>query len=159
MLALRLVAVLGLVFWIGGLAALGTIAAPALFDVLGTSSDGRALAGAAFGETFRRFQTATYLCGALIVVSLLVRGVLGPRPRHFSLRLIISTLMLAATAWTGFVLLPQIQDAQRTLGVAATAGDHERRRAMFGRLHSVSSSLQLVPLIGGLALIFFELKD
>lgn len=160
MLALRFAAVLGLVFWVGGLAALGMIAAPALFDVVGSSgAGGRSLAGAAFGETLSRFQTTTYICGAVIIASLTVRRILGPRPRHFSIRILISTLMLAASAWTGFVLIPRIQDAQRTLGAASNAGDSEQRRAEFGRLHGMSTSLQLVPLLGGLALILFELKD
>jgi hypothetical protein len=161
MLALRLAAVLGLVFWVGGLAVLGSIAAPALFEVVGASgTGGRALAGAAFGEIFARFHTATYVCAAVIIASLATRAVLGPRPRHFSIRMFISTVMVAASAWSGLVLIPRIQDAQRTLGSspsALPAGD--ARRAEFDRLHGMSTSLQLVPLLGGLALIFFELKD
>jgi hypothetical protein len=158
MLALRFAAVLGLVFWVGGLAALGAIAAPAMFDVIGAgTAGGRALAGAAFGETLSRFQTASYLCAAVIVVSLVARGVLGPRPRHFSIRVFISALMVAASAWTGVVLIPRVQEAQRTL--AASGPDSDRRRAAVGRLHGMSTSLQLVPLVGGLVLLFFELKD
>ena len=165
MLVLRFAAVLGLVFWMGGLAALALIAAPALFDVVGTRGpDGRALAGAAFGETLSRFQTTTYVCAAMILTSLVVRGVLGPRPRQFFLRLLISSLMTVATAWSGFVLLPQIRETQRALGASSasasvSAGDGDALRLKFGRLHGISASLQLVPLIGGLVLIFFELKD
>jgi hypothetical protein len=161
MLALRFAAVLGLAFWVGGVAALGMIAAPALFDVVGGSGPGgRALAGAAFGETLSRFHSATYICAAVLLASLAVRGVLGPRPRHFAIRVLISTLMLAASAWSGLVLIPRIQEAQRTLGAStSTLPDGDPRRVEFGRLHGMSSSLQLVPLLGGLALIFFELKD
>jgi len=161
MLALRFAAVLGLVFWVGGLAVLGAIAAPAVFEVVGASgADGRALAGAAFGETLSRFHSATYICAAVIIASLAVRGLLGPRPRHFSIRVLISTLMVAASAWSGFVLIPRIQDAQRTLGASpSTLAASDPRRVEFGRLHGLSTSLQLIPLLGGLALIFFELKD
>ena len=166
MLVLRFAAVLGLVFWMGGLAALALIAAPALFDVVGTRGpDGRALAGAAFGETLSRFQTATYVCAAVILTSLVVRGVLGPRPRQFFFRLLISSLMTVATAWSGFVLLPQLRETQRALGASSASasvsagGDGDSLRVKFGRLHGMSASLQLVPLIGGLVLIFFELKD
>jgi hypothetical protein len=161
MLALRLAAVLGLAFWVGGLAALGSIAAPALFDVLGAAGPGgRALAGAAFGETLSRFHTATYVCAAVIIGSLAVRGLLGPRPRFFSIRMLISTLMVAASAWSGLVLIPRIQDAQRASGPAPSVlPDNDPRRVEFARLHGMSASLQLVPLLGGLVLIFFELKD
>jgi hypothetical protein len=162
MLALRFAAVLGLVFWVGGLAVLGSIAAPALFDALGAARgpEGRALAGAAFGATLQRFQFASYICAGIILGSLVVRAVLGPRPRHFAARMILSVLMIAASAWTGFVLIPQIARAQLALGAPALSpGADDPRRQEFGRLHGMSTALQFVPLVGGLALLLFELKD
>ena len=161
MLALRYAAVLALVSWVGGLAALGGIAAPVAFDVLGAGgAEGRALAGAVFGETLRRFQGVAYVCGMVLAASLIVRAVLGPRPRLFSLRLLVTTAMLAAAAWTGFVLIPQIEEAQRALAMPVSAlPEGDPRRAEFGRLHGLSGALQLVPIAGGLALLLFELKD
>src|SRR6476646_4526539 len=52
MLLLRFAAVLTLVVWIGGLLALGGVAAPAIFDVAAAQhvSDGRLHSGAIFGE-------------------------------------------------------------------------------------------------------------
>jgi hypothetical protein len=161
MLALRLAAVLGLVFWLGGLAVLGTVAAPALFDAFGPRGpDGRALAGAAFGAILQRFQLASYICAAVIAGTLLLRAVLGPRPRHFAARMLIVALMIAASAWTGLVLIPQIARVQPPSATAApgSAADGLRRQE-FGRLHGLSTALQTVPLLGGLALLFFELKD
>ncbi len=161
MLALRYAALLALVVWVGGLVALGAFAAPAAFDVIGPRGpDGRALAGAVFGETLRRFHLATYLCGAVILVSLAVRGVLGPRPRRFAIRLAVTTVMIGAAAWSALVLTPRIQEAQRTSGVSASSLPKvDPRRIELGRLHGFSTSLQLIPLLGGLALLFFELKD
>ena len=50
MLALRYAALLMLVIWVGGLLALGAVAAPAIFDVLAAQPDkGRLLAGALVG--------------------------------------------------------------------------------------------------------------
>jgi hypothetical protein len=161
MLALRYAAVVALVIWIGGLIALGAFAAPATFDVLGVRGpEGRALAGAVFGETLRRFHLTAYLCGAVVVGSLAVRAVLGPRPRRFSSRMIVSFLMIGAASWTGFVLIPEIDAVQRAAGVSpSTLPEGDPRRAEFGRLHGLSTSLQLVPILGGLGLLFFELKD
>ena len=160
MLALRFSAVLALVFWIGGLLALGAIAAPATFDVLGArSEDGRALAGAVFGQTLRRFQTGAYLCGAVLLVSLAARAVLGPRPMRFGLRMGITAAMVSSAAWTGLVMIPQIEEAQRTRLSAPAAPPDDPRRAQFARLHGLATSLQLVPVLGGLALLLFELKD
>lgn len=161
MLALRFAAVLALVIWIGGLIALGTFAAPAAFDVLGTrGAEGRALAGAVFGETLKRFHIGAYVCGAVIAGSLALRAVLGPRPRRFSTRMIVTMLMLGAAAWSGFVLFPMIEEAQRALGVSpATLASDDPRRISFGRLHGFSTMLELVPVLGGLVLLFYELRD
>jgi hypothetical protein len=160
MLALRYAAVLALVFWIGGLAALGGLAAPAAFDVLETRVDGRALAGAVFGETLRRFHLAAYLCGAIVILTLAVRGLLGPRPRRFAIRMALAAAMLAATGWSGLVVGPRIEAARHASGVSPSSlPADDARRIEFGRLHGMSTSLQLVPLLGGLALLFFELKD
>ena len=154
MLALRFAAVLALAIWIGGLVALGMFAAPTAFDVLGPRGpDGRALAGALFGETLARFHSAIYACGGILLASLAVRGVLGPRPRRFAIRVAVVVVMLGAAVYSGFVLIPQVQTA------AAAMQDADSRRIELGRLHGIATSIQLVPLLGGLLLLWFELKD
>jgi hypothetical protein len=161
MLALRYAAVLALVFWTGGLVALGAVAAPAAFDVLGARGDeGRALAGAVFGETLSRFHRGAYICAVVLLASLAVRAVLGPRPRRFALRLLVSIAMIGASTYAGLVLMPQIAEAQLTAGVPIAAlAESDPRRVTFERLHGLFASLQLVPVLGGLALLFFELRD
>jgi hypothetical protein len=58
------------------------------------------------------------------------------------------------------VLLPEIEEAQRAIGMSpALLPEGDVRRAAFGRLHAISSSLQLIPLLGGVALLFFDLRD
>jgi hypothetical protein len=161
MLALRYVAVLALVVWIGGLIALGGIAAPTLFDVLGAQpiADGRLLAGATFGEMLRRFTLVSYAAGAILLGTLIVRAILGPRPRRFAWRAAAATLMLAASAYAGIFVAAQIRDVQRAIGAAPSSlPENDPRRVAFGRLHGLSTSLQLVPVLGGLALIYWELK-
>ena len=63
--------------------------------------------------------------------------------------------------YAGLVLAPQIVAAQRTIGVAPV---QPRRKAIRDASSSagctrLSTSLQLIPLLGGLLLLFFELKD
>jgi hypothetical protein len=161
MLALRYAAVLALVVWIGGLVALGALAAPAAFEVLGArGAEGRALAGAVVGETLRRFNLVTYVCAAVVLLSLMVRGVLGPRPRRFAIRVGGLLLMVGAAVYAGVVVAPQIVRAQQSIGAApSTLDPADPRRIEFGRLHARSASIQLIPLLGGLALLLFELKD
>jgi uncharacterized protein DUF4149 len=162
MLALRYAALLILVIWIGGLIALGAIAAPAIFDVLSAreAADGRLLAGAVFGETLRRFHLVTYAAGGLLLLTLLVRGVLGPRPKRFGWRLGLALLMLLATITSGWFVAGRITRLQQTMTVAPSRlPADDPRRLEFGRLHALSTGLQLVPLLGGLVLIYWELKE
>ena len=161
MLALRYAALVALVVWMGGLLALGAIAAPSAFDVLQVRvpDGGRVLAGAVFGETLRRFTLLEYACGVLLLLSLFARAILGPRPRRFAVRAALASLMLVATLASGLVVTPKIEGLQRTIGVAPSSlPEGDERRVMFGRLHGISSSLQLVPLLGGLALLYWELR-
>jgi uncharacterized membrane protein len=162
MLLLRYVALLALVVWVGGLVALGAIAAPATFDVMALRqvTDGRLLAGAVFGEILRRFFLVSCGAGVLLLASLTLRRILGPKPRHFGFRAGILLLMLAATLYAGIVVAGRIAQLQTTMQVAPSSlPASDPRRVEFGRLHLLSTSLQLVPLLGGLALLFWELKE
>ena len=162
MLLLRFVALLALVVWVGGLVALGAIAAPATFDVMALRqvADGRVLAGAVFGEILHRFFFVS--CGAAVVLlgSFGLRRVLGPKPRRLGVRGGILLLMLAATLYAGIVVAGRIATLQTSIGAAPSSlPESDPRRIEFGRLHGLSSALQLIPLLGGLCLIFWELKE
>ena len=162
MLALRYAGVLALAVWVGGLLVLGAIGAPAIFDALAARQvvNDRVLAGAIFGEILRRFHLLSYGCGAVLLTSLIARGVLGPRPRKFALRLGTAFLMLAAAAYSGVIVSGQVHQAQAAIGVAPSSlPEADPRRVAFGRLHATSTGLQLVPILGGLFLLFRELKD
>ena len=162
MYLLRYVAVLALVVWLGGLIALGGIAAPAAFDVMAAHqvADGRALAGALFGEMLRRFTPISYAAGGIVMLTLLARRILGPRPHRFAWRAGLAAVMLATTAYGGTVVAPRIQRLQRDMAVSPSSlPQDDARRIEFGRLHGLSTALQLVPLLGGLALLFWEIKE
>ena len=161
MLALRYAAVLALALWTGGLVVVGAVAAPSVFDVLGARGpEGRVLAGAVVGALLEQFTMIAYGCAVVVLLSLAVRGVLGPRPRRFAFRVGGLLLMIAATVYAGVVVAPRIAAMQQSIGTAPSAlAESDPRRIEFGRLHGTSVSLQLVPLLGGLALLFWELKD
>jgi hypothetical protein len=162
MVVLRYVALLALIVWVGGLVALGAIAAPATFDVMAARQipDGRLLAGAIFGEVLHRFFLVTCGTAAVIFLSLVARRILGPRPRHVGIRAAILVVMAAASVYAGVVVAGRIERLQAAIGVAPSSlPADDPRRVEFGRLHATSSALQLVPLVGGLALVFWELKE
>jgi len=162
MLVLRYAALLALVVWVGGLVALGGIAAPAIFAVIAGEQvpGGRMLSGTLFGEMLRRFTTVTYGAGGVLMISLIARRILGPRPHRFAWRAGIAAAMLAAAAYGSVVVAARIEGLQREIGAAPSSlPEADPRRVEFGRLHGVSTALQLVPLLGGLVLIFWEIKE
>src|SRR3982751_947778 len=123
MLALRYASLLALVVWVGGLLALGAIAAPVTFDVIAARHvpEGRALAGAIFGVILRQFHYVSYACGLVIPLALSARAVLGPRPRRFALRMALAALMLLAVAYSGMIVAPRIEALQQNIGVAPSS--------------------------------------
>ncbi len=162
MLVLRYAGLLALTLWVGGLLVLGAIAAPSVFDVLAVRhiANDRVIAGAIFGEVLRRFHLLSYVCALVLLAALVARGVMGPRPLQFALRVGIAFLMLVATSASGLIIAPRIARIQSATGVApSTLAESDPRRVEFGRLHAMSSAIQLVPILGGLFLLFRELKD
>lgn len=162
MVALRYAALLALTLWVGGLLALGGIAAPSIFDVLAVQpvADSRALAGAIFGEVLRRFHLLSYACGAIVIGALFARAVLGPRPRWFGVRTAIAAAMLAASLYSGMIVAGEIEQLRAQIGVSPSSlAESDPRRAAFGQLHAMSLALQLIPVLGGLVLLFLELKE
>ena len=160
----RFATVLAIAVWIGGLLALGAVAAPAIFDVVALRQipESRMLSGAIFGEVLRRFHLVSYGCGAVILLGLMTRAVLGPRPRHFSIRLAIAVLMLAGSLYSGMVVSSRIERVRQEIGPAVAPSSlpaTDPRRIEFGRLHAQSTLVQLVPLLGGAVLMLFELRD
>lgn len=162
MLALRYAALVALAVWAGGLVALAGVAAPSIFDVLAARQvpDARVLAGAIVGETLGRFHVISYVCGAVLVCSLTARAILGPRPRRFAVRMAITATMLGASLYSGLVVSRQIERLRRDIGVSPSSlPAADPRRAEFGRLHGISTTLQLVPVLGALLLLAGELRD
>ena len=164
MLALRFATLVAIAVWIGGLLALGAIAAPAIFDVVAARgiADARIVSGAIFGEILRRFHLVAYGCGAAVLATLVARAVLGPRPPRFALRLGIAGVMVAAALYAGLVLPHRIPARQRVSGASVSASSlapGDPRRVEFGRLHGRSALVQFVPILGGLMLLFWERSE
>src|SRR6185312_10781307 len=107
-----------------------------------------------------RFHLLSDACGFVLLSTLLVRGVRGPRPIMFAARLGTAALMVAASAYSGVVVSAKIARAQAEIGAAPSSlAVDDPRRIAFGRLHATSTGLEMVPILGGLLLLFRELKD
>jgi hypothetical protein len=159
---LRYVAIVALAIWVGGLITLAAVAAPALFTSL-TAHDaiqGRALAGAAFGEILHRFQQLSWGLAAVLVAILGVRAALGPRPRRLGIRVYTVLIMLAMSLVSDVVIARRIESLRRDLPVnLAQVADTDTRKIAFGRWHLLSTGLMGMTVIAGLGLLWAERHD
>lgn len=148
--------------WIGGLLALGYVAAPAAFAVLHAHdpATGRALAGELFGVTLLRAQHFLIGAGAIQAVLLNVRAAVGPRPRQYKVQLATMVLMIALTGYSAFVIAPKIEAIRVAANgpIAALANDNPAK-AQFGALHGWSNGLMALTLIGAISLMWFDRRE
>ena len=162
MLALRYAYVLALVVWLGGMLALGAIVAPATFQVLQASAPeiGRALAGELFGQILARFHYVAYGCGGVMLISLTVIAILGPRPRAFAVRLAVIATMLLIALYSGVIVLRTIDAIQLEVGrLPSLLPTEDARRIRFDELHQLSTRLMMANILGALALLYWEARD
>ena len=162
MLALRYAYVLALVVWLGGMLALGAIVAPATFQVLQVSAPdiGRALAGDLFGQILARFHYVAYACGGVMLISLAVIAILGPRPRAFAVRLAVIATMLLIALYSGVIVLRTIDAIQLEIGrLPSLLPPGDARRIRFDELHQLSTRLMMANILGALALLYWEARD
>ena len=164
MIALRYAYVLALVVWLGGMVVLGAVVAPSVFQVLQARSPeaGRILAGAVFGTALDRFHYVAYACGGVILITLIVMAVLGPRPAAFAVRTAVVSTMLAVALYSGLVVLRSVDHLQREIGENVSPSSlptDDMRRARFDQLHLLSTRLMMINMVGALILLYWEARE
>lgn len=162
MLALRYLYVLALVVWLGGMVLLGALVAPTTFEVLQASEPvaGRALAGDLFGAILSRFHYVAYAAGGILLVTLAVMAVLGPRPASYAIRSAIIVVMLGVAIYSGFVVLSRVDAIQREVGrLPSLLPASDARRTEFDALHLLSTRLMLFNMAGALVLLYWEARE
>lgn len=162
MRALRYLYVLALVAWLGGMLVAGLLVAPTVFEVLDAHDParGRATAGAIVAAVLHRLHLLGYVAGAVMFVSLTLQRLLGPRPAAYGVRAGIVAAMLALSAYSGFVVSPRLEALQREVGgPVAQLAQTDGRRAVFDRLHRLSTVLLGLVTAGGLVLIGWETRE
>lgn len=160
MSGLRFAYLLALSIWLGGLVVLA-LAAPVVFTVLAdlAPETGRTLAGAVFGGLLARHHDMAYACAAVMLVSLLAMGLVGPRPRPYAPRYAVIAAMVALTLVVDLVIGSRIAAMQAEIGVpVATLAADDARRAVFDRWHGAATVLMVITMLGGLVLTFWEAR-
>lgn len=159
---LRFASLLILALWIGGLATLGFVGAPAIFEALGRHdpANGRTIAAIVFGAVLSRFHRISWILGVVLLGVLGLRAALGPRPRRLGLRMWAAAAMLAMSLTAGLWIAPRIETIRATTaGPIATLPDGDTTRIEFGRLHGASTALMVLTIVVGAGLVWMEMKD
>jgi Domain of unknown function (DUF4149) len=91
--ALSTASLLAVAVWLGGLVALGAVAAPVVFSMVSFPSSADAMS-----VVFRRFDTVAMACGSLALVTEAIRAVSGRGFRPLDHARALVTFLAAATA-------------------------------------------------------------
>ena len=159
MVVLRCAYLMALVFWVGGMVALGALAAPATFDILEAhhGAGGRLEAGEIFTEMIRRFRFIEYGSAAVLLGCLGVLSYRPPRPTAVGILVLTVVLMLGVSLYAGFGIAGQIEAVQLDMERAvATLTDSGQFADRFDRLYTLTTLLLVLNLGGGLSLIYWE---
>lgn len=162
MFVLRYVYILALSVWLGGMAVAGLVAAPTIFSVLEAwnPEQGRVLAGQVFGQILARLHVVFYVAAVVMLMTLTIRRLLGPRPVAYGIRASIVAAMLGLTLASGMGISPRVEAMQREIGgPVATLPQDDPRRASFYQLHGLSNLLLSATAVGALLLVFWESRE
>lgn len=132
-----------LTLWVGGLWAIGYIAAPTLFSVL----DDKSLAGNLAGQMFHIISYIGLLCGTLLAISVFQRN-------RLQWQFWVLLLMVVLVASSEFILQPMMAELK-----AQGLLEGSPIKKQFGILHGVASTIYLIVSLCGLSLVAFGLGD
>ena len=159
---LRYAYVLALVAWVGGLTTAGALVAPSIFGVLQAEAGatGRMLAGAAVGEVLRRVLLVGDVAGVVMLVSMTILRLLGPKPISYGIRAVLLGAMLVVNAYTAHVLLPEAESLRREINAPmASVSDTDPRRVRFDQLHRLSTMLVTAIALTGVIVAAWEARE
>lgn len=159
---LRYLYIVGLVTWVGGTVVTGAVVAPTVFGVLQgwDPVTGRVLAGQVFGAILERLHVIAYVAAPVMIVTLSLQRLIGPRPVAVGIRAGLIAAMLGLMLYSGLVVTPDIANAQLGLeGPINRLAADDPRRVEFDRLHGLSSTLVTMAGAGGLILLLWEARE
>jgi hypothetical protein len=134
--------------WVGGLATLGTIVAPVVFQKAPTRGD----AGRIFGPLIERFGWVEVgLSAGVLVASWILRK--SPGPRWGRIRLVWASVLTLLVAISVFGVTPAVTQASARLGDIDRLPPEDPGRVSFLQLHRASETLASATLLGGFALL------
>jgi len=137
--------------WVGGMTAMAFVVAPPLFKTMG--KDRASEVTSVLFPVFFNYQILL-IALALVVFIYLAKSSLTTQ----RLGLGILILALALALYQALVLLPQAEHLRELIGSFETTAKSNPNRQAFGKLHGISSSINLLLLLGGLIQLYLSPK-
>jgi uncharacterized membrane protein len=154
----RLLQLLAIVIWVGGIVFFAFVLAPTAFHTLPSVH----LAGSVVGAALRVFDVVALITGVVFLLAtawLFSRAALRVRGRY-EMEFLLAGLMLVATAFIHWNILPAMdQDLARASGDIATIAPTDPVRLHFDKLHKRSERVEGGILFLGLAVVFLMSRE
>ncbi len=155
---LRLLQLLAIVVWVGGLCFFAFVLAPAAFSTLPSVHE----AGLIVGATLNIFDLVGLGCGALFLAATALLFRIAPfRIRgRYEMELILAAVMVLATAYIHFSILPAMDaDRDHAGGDIAAVDPANASRVHFDKLHARSERVEGMVLLIGLGVVFLLSRE
>jgi len=143
-LVLHFLHTMALGLWVGGMVAIGGLAAPAIFGLAASRSE----AGRIMSRILQRFDTLVMVCiGFLAGTSLIMVALYGRMSPWYAIEYVCIAMMSASALYSAYVVSPRI----RALRAAGHVDNPE-----FDRLHRTSVLAMQFNLACGTVALFFS---
>ena len=152
---LRYLEFLSLGTWVGSIVFLSFVVAPGALALFS-----RDQAGALVGFALGRLHVLGLVCGVVYLAAHVARA--RSLPAFVELAAIAVILMLALTLVSQYWISPKLADLRAEMktqfgSVDVTPADNQLRAA-FGRLHGISTSIELAVLLAGLVALYLTVR-
>lgn len=155
---IRILRLLSIVVWVGGIVFFAFVLAPVAFHLLPSQH----IAGIVVGGTLRVLDIIGLTCGFIFWAgtALLFRQSPSAHKGRYEAQIIIATIMLAATAYLHANILPAMeQDRTSVGGDIETAPPTSPAKLHFEKLHQRSENVEGAVLLCGLAIVILMARE
>ena len=156
--SLRLLQLLSMTIWVGGLIFFAFVLAPTAFHVLPTIHE----AGLIVGSALKLFDWIALGCGAvfLLATGLIFRSSPMRIRGRYEMEFLLATIMLVATGYLAWNIIPAMDADQRQAGGDVNAVEPTNpARLHFEKLHVRSERVAGTVLFVGLGVIFLMSRE
>jgi hypothetical protein len=157
-IALRLLRLLAMVAWVGGLMFFAFVVAPVAFGSLPSTHD----AGLVVGGTLRVLHWIGLVGGFCFCLATTWLWLWAEVPARvgFAIEFTLTVIMLLVTAYSQFSIIPAMEvDRIAAGGDVNGAAETNVARVDFERLHSLSEKLEGLVLICGVGVVYFLSRE